>query len=397
MSCLWIRLASPSFPEVPGLRLHPRLQGYSVYARPGARLGSLLYLGVVTSRFRAPLVRLSPCWTTLRPTPTKTLRPPLALSWCSPLTRVLLHPPLFAEQDAGLRAQGLSAQLCWSSAWLCQAKSLTTARILAGVPAAGPKCVLAGQAGSPLPSPAIGPPPRFYCVLGGGLPRWPLGGYCCCDSHARSWVLAGRPRRSPVGRGGRSRLRGSWTLSVQACILTGGMPEPVPNTSIALRLVDLSASAINCLAPFADHNGAACLRAAMSWLSSPPPTVWPFTLPKRALLPRLLHRIAQSSGCLAFPRLLQQRQAASPKPPLGQATAPDAAAKAKRPSVANLAVQLETLASALPALTARLEEMDARQQDLASVISAEAAAPPRRPLKTSLSRRSWVHPRLRDL
>ena len=52
--------------------------------------------------------------------------------------------------------------------------------------------------------------------------------------------------------------------------------------------------------------------------------------------------------------------------------------------MAGLAAQMETLMGVLPALTARLDGMDQRQQELSQLVSTGAAAPLRRPLGDSL-------------
>ena len=77
-----------------------------------------------------------------------------------------------------------------------------------------------------------------------------------------------------------------------------------------------------------------------------------------------------------------------PASKLGTGSA-EPAAKPKRPSVAGLASQLETLMGVLPALTARLDGMDQRQQELSHLVS---TAPLRRPLGDSLGASAKVPP-----
>ena len=185
-------------------------------------------------------------------------------------------------------------------------------------------------------------------------------GECCCDSHARSWVLTGPLRRSPVGRGGRPGSYGRHCWAVTSGIRSGLHPDW---RHARTRAQHFHSGPIR----FGHQPSGPLCTSACPVCPAPRPC-------------QVLPRIAQSSRCLASPRLLQQRGR-----PHRQSHRPGRLPHPTQ-SVANLAVQLQTLASALPALTARLEEMDARQQDLALVISVQNYRP--------WQRRSWVHPRL---
>ncbi|CAE7915936.1 unnamed protein product [Symbiodinium sp. KB8] len=54
--------------------------------------------------------------------------------------------------------------------------------------------------------------------------------------------------------------------------------------------------------------------------------------------------------------------------------------KPKRPTMAGLAAQLETLCATLPAISSKLAEVDLKQQELTSMVSAGGAAPLKQPL-----------------
>ena len=89
------------------------------------------------------------------------------------------------------------------------------------------------------------------------------------------------------------------------------------------------------------------------------------TSPTRPVL-----RLSRPSGLGATPK------ATLGTPRGGTAAAANASppAKAKRPTTANLAAQLETTAQTLPALTARLEDLSARQESYEARLAGGAAA-----------------------
>ena len=69
-------------------------------------------------------------------------------------------------------------------------------------------------------------------------------------------------------------------------------------------------------------------------------------------------------------------KAVTPGGPAGPGLDTPGGFRAKKPTVAFLAGQLESLSAALPALTARLEQMDARQQDLSDLVASPHEPPP---------------------
>ena len=191
----------------------------------------------------------------------------------------------------------------------------------------------------------------------------------------------------------------STVVTCDAAYLADGVLTAAPGRSLSITLLDVSAEALLRLSPMEPEEPPELLITFDSGSPEllPEPTslavaaqAWT-TDPSAAMLERVTFYSADEApgptgdtGKKPRPRLHLTRadlEASAQKP---TTTAAEPAAKPKRPSMAGLAAQMETLMGVLPALTARLDGMDQRQQELSQLVSTGAAAPLRRPLGDSL-------------
>ena len=135
------------------------------------------------------------------------------------------------------------------------------------------------------------------------------------------------------------------------------VPEPATALSLALAWIqDLSVEALDRVTFYSDEA--------------------PQAVPAKKPRPRLHF----SRADMEAPALPSGTAAAEPAP------------KPKKPSVAGLAAQMETLMGILPGLSARIDGMDQRTLEIANLVTTGAAAPLRRPLAEGLGATTKAQP-----
>ena len=200
----------------------------------------------------------------------------------------------------------------------------------------------------------------------------------------------------------------STVVSCDAASLLDGTLVRHPGRQLTLTLVDVSAEALVRLTPMEPDeppellitfdSGAPELlpdpgslaAAAQTWTTDPAASAFErVTFYSADEAPATAATDPAKKGRAKLHLSRADMEASAQKPGTGSA---EPAAKPKRPSVAGLASQLETLMGVLPALTARLDGMDQRQQELSHLVSTGAAAPLRRPLGDPLGSTAKVPP-----
>ena len=223
-----------------------------------------------------------------------------------------------------------------------------------------------------------------------GVPRGLLA-----DSEISAGFVA--PMEAPLGP--------STVVECPAAILQGGALTAAPGRVVSMTLLDVSAELAQILVPFEAEEPyellvsfdpaspelvpepAAALSLALTWIQDPSVEALdrvtfysadeaPQAVPAKKPRPRL-H--------------LSRADMAAQAPPLGT-TAAEPVQKPKKPSVAGLAVQMETLMGILPGLSARIDGMDQRTQEIANLVTTGAAAPLRRPLSDGLGATAKAQP-----
>ena len=223
-----------------------------------------------------------------------------------------------------------------------------------------------------------------------GVPRGLLA-----DSEISAGFVA--PMEAPLGP--------STVVECPAAILQGGALTSAPGRVVSMTLLDVSAELAQRLVPFEAEEPyellvsfdpaspdlvpepAAALSLALTWIQDPSVEALdrvtfysadeaPQAVPAKKPRPRL--------------HLSRADMAAQATPPGTSAAEP--VQKPKKPSVAGLAVQMETLMGILPGLSARIDGMDQRTQEIVNLVSSGAAAPLRRPLSDGLGATAKTQP-----
>ena len=169
---------------------------------------------------------------------------------------------------------------------------------------------------------------------------------------------------------------------------------------LQLTIADLSVDALGRLSPYEHEEPpellvgfdvgapdlvpepAALLAAAQAWIADPDVAFLErvnFLFCRRGPSSRSGHRAEEAPTRAAFvsAKAAPQQRGANGGGESGPALP---AEKPKKPTMAGLAAQLETLCSTLPAISSKLAEADQKQQELATLVTAGAAAPLKQPL-----------------
>ena len=181
----------------------------------------------------------------------------------------------------------------------------------------------------------------------------------------------------------------SLQIQVSAALLTEEGPIPQPGVSLPCLLVDFSAQAAARFAPLGPGSDpeallsfdaeapdtipepSGLLQQALVWAQRPdlvPERVAFYSAEEEAPAPRKVLRLSRQDVPKAGTAGVTGTASQPPKP--------------KRATTATLASQLQTITAALPGLTAKLEEVASKQQDMEARIAAGPAASLKEPLGT---------------
>ncbi|OLP87334.1 Protein MEMO1, partial [Symbiodinium microadriaticum] len=207
----------------------------------------------------------------------------------------------------------------------------------------------AGVVGTPAASPQLNIPSRCYIVLEGmsleDLPLYPPTQQLYVFDH------------QVPDRDGAVEALAIVLLKPRSPASPELVPEPATALSLALAWIqDLSVEALDRVTFYSDEA--------------------PQAVPAKKPRPRLHF----SRADMEAPALPSGTAAAEPAP------------KPKKPSVAGLAAQMETLMGILPGLSARIDGMDQRTLEIANLVTTGAAAPLRRPLAEGLGATTKAQP-----